>query len=186
MDIETQTASEPAAEAPEAPSGKVAGVPRRFGIGRLMLITTFFSALFAVLSCLKASLAHFVIVPGLFVFVGLAQAVLFSGKSPRKASFVAGAGLFGLLFLAGSAWDFVALAGAGHGIAAWVPIAAYVLFVGAIVAVVGGCVGYAVGCLIAGVFLGGPSVSAETEDRTDDPFAPDDPESTSSADPPPP
>lgn len=78
-----------------------AGVPRRFGLGKLMLITAFFAVLFAVLSCLNAHPLVFVAVAGFVTLVGLSQAILFSGKMPRQASVVTGSVVCALMPVVG-------------------------------------------------------------------------------------
>jgi hypothetical protein len=67
-----------------------AGVPRRFGISKLLLITALFSVIFAILRSFEAEPIVFVGVGIFFAVVGVAQAVLFHGKRPRLASMVAG------------------------------------------------------------------------------------------------
>jgi hypothetical protein len=79
-----------AAESPR-PIVREAGVPRRFGVGTMLLITTMYAVLFAVLRSLQAPPITFLIV-GLFVFaVGLGQMFLYKGQRPRRASIVVGA-----------------------------------------------------------------------------------------------
>jgi hypothetical protein len=77
-----------------------AGVPRRFGLGILLLMTAMFAVLFAALKVLGAPLAVFLVVVVLFAGVGLGQMVLFRGKYPRAASVWTGAVLFPLEILA--------------------------------------------------------------------------------------
>ncbi len=67
------------------------GVPRRFGLGILMLMMTLFAILFAAMQVLGASPEIFIIVAVLVVGVGLGQAVLYGGKYPRAASIWVGA-----------------------------------------------------------------------------------------------
>jgi hypothetical protein len=71
-----------------------AGVPRRFGLGILLLITTMFAVLYASLQLLGAHPVVFVMVVVLFAGVGLGQMLLFGGKYPRAASIWVGLMLF--------------------------------------------------------------------------------------------
>jgi len=71
-----------------------AGVPRRFGMGILMLMMTMFAVLFAVMQLLGAPADVFIIVAVLFAGVGLGQMLLFGGKYPRAASIWVGACLY--------------------------------------------------------------------------------------------
>ncbi|MCR4411775.1 MAG: Clp protease N-terminal domain-containing protein [Thermoguttaceae bacterium] len=71
-----------------------AGVPRRFGLGTLLLITTMFAVLYASLQLLGAHPVVFVMVVVLFAGVGLGQMLLFGGKYPRAASIWVGLVLF--------------------------------------------------------------------------------------------
>jgi hypothetical protein len=124
-----------------------------------------------------------------FTLVGLAQACLYGGKDPRKASVVAG----------------------GVCCAAACMLALLVLFIGAILspyppdvpevlwmvlglpfytataALVGGILGYVAGCLVAAVFLGKRPDLPETDDHrceSPDPLRPDRPNTGPSEDPP--
>lgn len=66
------------------------GVPRRFGIGTILVVTTAFGLLLSLLQALGAppGVVWFVIV---FVsLVGLGQMLLFGAKQPRKASIFVG------------------------------------------------------------------------------------------------
>jgi len=155
-----------------------AGVPRRFSLGRLMLITAFFAVLFGLLSWLDAPPILIVVVAVFITVVGLAQAILFSGKKPRRASMVTGGAIFVLLMLllgadlVGWAWrnDLFTL---GILLVFW--------------AILGAGLGYAAGCLIAAVFLGRRSdVSKAEHDRFEmpDPLSPEDAEIGPPEDPP--
>ncbi len=70
------------------------GVPRRFGVGILMLMTTMFAALFSVMRLLGAPAEVFITVAVLFAGVGLGQMLLYRGKYPRAASIWVGGCLF--------------------------------------------------------------------------------------------
>jgi hypothetical protein len=69
---------------------KEAGVPRQFGVGTGLLITTMFAVLFAVLRGLNIPPREFAYVALFFLGVGAGQAVLFHGRRPRWASIVMG------------------------------------------------------------------------------------------------
>ena len=151
-----------------------AGVSRRFSLGRLMLITTFFAVLFGLLASLDAPPIVFVVVAAFVTIVGLAQAVLFSGNRPREASVVAGSVVCALLSVGGFLVDFLA-GGARLGGFDDLLLGAFALaLTTAILAVVGGFFGYLAGCLTAGIFLGKRVDPPEAEDdhsETADPFS---------------
>ena len=68
-----------------------AGVPRRFGVGILLVITTMFAVLFAIMQMLKLPPLAFAEIAGFFGAVGLGQMLLFKGERPRRASVIVGA-----------------------------------------------------------------------------------------------
>ena len=68
----------------------VYGVPRRYDLVSLLVISVAFAALFSLLRSLDASSVVIAVVLSFIVVVGLAQAILFDGRSPRLASLVAG------------------------------------------------------------------------------------------------
>jgi len=70
------------------------GVPRRFGVGILLLMTTMFAALFSLMRLLGAGAEVFIMVAVLFAGVGLGQMLLYGGKYPRAASIWVGGCLF--------------------------------------------------------------------------------------------
>lgn len=127
---------------------RIAGVPRRFSMARLLLLVTFFAILFATMQLLGASKYFFAAFTLLVIGVGLAQAVLFGGKNPRGASMLAGAILTPTMVTGtilvkewaerGSVMDddYVRAIWAGVMCLWFAP-----------------CIGYFVGCLIAAVFL---------------------------------
>lgn len=130
-----------------APLEDVAHVPRRFGVGVMMILVTVFAVLFAVLNLLGVPPGVFAIVTLVFLGVTAAQILLFGGQRPRQASLLAGGVLLPLGIIA-----YVAIAEAGsHDYSRTV--------MGAVVGcllcgVPGGAVcGYAAGNLMAGVFL---------------------------------
>ena len=72
----------------------VAGVPRRFGLQKVMLMTAVYAVLFAVMAALEVHPIAFVVIGVFFTGVAASQALLFGGHRPREASVVAGAVLF--------------------------------------------------------------------------------------------
>jgi len=121
-----------------------AGVPRRFGVGTLLLITTMFAVLFAVLRALGVPALVFAGIALFFMAVGLGQMLLFKGERPRRASITTGAFL-----------------GAGFPVFCWAlhcalgprfAVSSHPL--DSVVGAFGGAFyGYLAGILIAGVFL---------------------------------
>jgi len=117
------------------------GVPRRFGVGTLVLVTTMFAVLFAAMRTYGVHPITFGAIAVFFAGVGLAQAVLFVGRSPRAASVVAGAVLTPALSL---------------GIGIWVdgtPPLSLAMIACVFLAILGAGLGYLAGGLTAGVFL---------------------------------
>jgi hypothetical protein len=131
---------------------------------------------FAVLRCLNAPWLLFVGVAGFVTIIGLSQAILYSGKRPRRASVVTGAALAALVPLVKF---LVLLFDEGPHLAmdhiiGWFAFLSVAI---AIYAVVGGFLGYVAGCLIAGMFLGKGSTLPATEEHSPesaDPFCSDD------------
>ena len=131
------------------------GVPPRFGVSTLLAVTAMYAMLFALMKLLGARPVGFVVVATFVTGVGLAQALLFGGKQPRRASFLAGAVLLPSIFLVlESVVPLVQLATFGRLDA---QLVAGFVIIGMLAAipgpVVGGAFGYVAGCLIAGIFL---------------------------------
>jgi hypothetical protein len=130
---------------PRKRKGQV-GVPRRFSIGTLMILVTAFAVLFSLLKVLHAPPVAFAVISIFVAVVAACQVLLFKGKNPRKASFVAGAVMYGgalIVAILVTHWNdqnhfwFIAN-----------------LVLGAILGPgAGGMLGYAVGCLVAAIFL---------------------------------
>ena len=122
---------------------RAVGMPRQYGVRTMLVITTIYSVLFALLASLDAHPAAFV-VPAVFLAgVGLAQMFLFRGKRPREASLLAGS----CLFVAGAATGMVLMHVAGErgdGALLWT-----VVFTPAL----GAALGYLVGAAIGSPFL---------------------------------
>jgi hypothetical protein len=80
------------------------GVPRRFGIGTLMILTAAFAVLCSVLKVLGASPLAFVCVLGFVSCIAACQVLLFRGKNPRAASIVGGLTIGVLVGLSHVGW----------------------------------------------------------------------------------
>ena len=66
------------------------GMPRRFGIGSIMVITVAFSLLYALLRGFRAPGPLYAFLTMFFVVIAIAQMVLFGGRDPRRASILTG------------------------------------------------------------------------------------------------
>jgi drug/metabolite transporter (DMT)-like permease len=143
-----------------------ARVPRRFGVGTLLLLVTLYGLLFSLLQATGAPAAVYLVVAGFLTIIALAQMLLFEGKKPRLASFLAGGVCGSVLALCGAIVD----ASFGHRQS---PDLLFESFL------VGGLLGYATGCLLAGVFLFLNTFRKREPDPPDDsPFAAEDVENT--------
>jgi hypothetical protein len=138
-----------------------ARVPRRFGVGALLLLVTLFGFVFSMLRALDAHAAVYLGVGGFLIVIALAQMVLFQGKKPRLASFMAG-GVYCSALAVGAS-----VVNTAHGY----PPRPNFLFGPFLF---GGLLGYFAGCVLAGVFLLLKSLR-QPEPDTDDgsPFAAD-------------
>jgi hypothetical protein len=72
------------------PSRRLYSVPRRYDLATLMAVTFAYSLLFGAMRWWQASPAAIGLVSLFVTLVGLGQALLFRGRSPRAASAVAG------------------------------------------------------------------------------------------------
>jgi hypothetical protein len=135
------------------------GVPRRFSVGTMIIMLSLFGVLFAVLKMLNTDPIVFACIAVFFMGIGVAQTVLFSGKDPRRASFIAG---FPLGFVCALGGTFIAnWTGGYHQIDGYFCLVfACTLF--------GGPCGYLAGCLVAGIFLVRERESEEETDQIDD------------------
>ena len=129
------------------PRAHEAGVPRRFGVGTLLLITTLYALLFALLRALNAEPLAFFLIALFFTLVGLGQMLLFHGQRPRRASILVGACFPAAVFI--PVWLARIALGATY---ARFPMSR--LLEGLFWETLGGAVcGYLAGMLIAAVFL---------------------------------
>lgn len=114
------------------------GVPSRFGIGTLLVVTTAYGVFLSVLLALNADRRAVVWILIFLSLVGAGQMLLFGSRRPRRASLVAGAIALPILALASS------LVHGGDAPPA----------IGLICAMMWGApAGYLAGGIVAGVFL---------------------------------
>jgi len=136
--------------APRRPPAPQVGMPRRFGIGTMMILTAMYAVLFSLLTTLGAPHVVFAAIAIYVTGVGLCQVLLYKGKNPRKASIVGGVIMcFVVTFvvMAVESWDSTRWS---RSLNALLVLA---LVDGALCVTFGGPLGYAVGCLIAAIFL---------------------------------
>lgn len=81
---------------------RTAHVPRRFGIGTMMVITACFAVFFSILKVAGAPWQVYLFIPLFVVGAGLGQVLLFRGRRPRTASVLAGIILGGVLSFVGA------------------------------------------------------------------------------------
>jgi hypothetical protein len=135
------------------PPPPVYAVPRRFGVGALLILMAAFGGLFAILRANDAPVGVYIFLGLEAVVVGLAQ--MRFGESPRLASMVSGALLLPFSML-------VATLVVGRS-----PFDAAVFDIGAIVILipVGAALGYLTGALMSGCFLVSDMLSAYVKRR---------------------
>ena len=133
---------------------KLYSVPRKLDLASLFVFTTGYGLLFALMNIANAGALNFAIVAGFFTCIGVSQAILFRGKSPRKASCLAGAVYyFAILVIAGMSYGWP-LSRILEG-----RVIAFVLMVGT-------AAGYVSGASIGGVFLIADSLRTRLRSRT--------------------
>ncbi|HUY31544.1 MAG TPA: hypothetical protein VMV69_02100 [Pirellulales bacterium] len=125
------------------------GVPRRFGIGTIMVVTAAFAGLLALLRSLGAPPIVVGILVAYVSLVGLGQAVLFRGRRPRLASIVTGAVCLVLLGVVAIAGKGIPLPGRGFSMSAMASLLCAVIWG----VPFGAMCGYLAGGVVAGVFL---------------------------------
>jgi hypothetical protein len=117
-------------------------VPRRFDLATIFVVTLAFSLLFGAMKAISFPPIASAMVAGFISLVGAAQALLYGGIQPRKASIIAGAGIYSLAIAA-----------------AWIVsgprmYATTGLLISASFTIAGGAMlGYLAGVIIGGVFL---------------------------------
>ncbi|MFZ1934655.1 MAG: hypothetical protein WCB27_23075 [Thermoguttaceae bacterium] len=127
------------------PSQPAVGVPRRFGVGTMMILVTAFAMLLGVLKSAGVDPLIFAAVAAFIAGVGACQVLMFKGQDPRRASFYGGIITFSVLAVV------VALV-VGHLYGAKYAIRCAFLL-GVLTFVAGGPLGYGAGCLVAAIFL---------------------------------
>lgn len=121
-------------------------VPRRFGLGTMMLVTFVFGLLFAAFKGLNTPPVVCILITSLLVFVGMLQMVF--DKVPRTASAAAGAVSYPLtLFVALLIYKRTSILSLGFGS----PVDVGYIVLSHVV--IGEMLGYVAGVLVAGVFL---------------------------------
>ena len=163
---------------------KQTGVPRRFGVGVMLLITTMYAVLFSAIKLMivqslpgaptttvaAAEAVFFVVIVGYFTMIGLSQALLYKGRNPRRASIVTSMVLAGLVTLVGGIGGLVVEV-LQEGVVVLLLVLLFsplILLAAAACVAIGGLVGYLVGRMIAGTFLLLNRVQPPLEDPEDD------------------
>jgi hypothetical protein len=116
-------------------------VPRKVDLATLLVITVFYACLFALMNLLRVDFWSFLAIGGFFSFIGISQAILLKGESPRAASMVAGAIYLAAIFV---------FSGAGFDKSLH-PILRIALFLGT--SIQGVLLGYLGGSCVGGIFL---------------------------------
>jgi hypothetical protein len=124
---------------------RAARVPRRFGVGVLLLFVLLYALLFSFLSVLGVPPLVFLLVAIYVTAIGLGQILLFGGEKPREASIWVGVAVFLLMCTMGCLADLL-----GHfSLVAMLQITC----ISAMVLTLAVPVSYVTGCAMAGVFL---------------------------------
>ena len=149
------------------------GVPRRFSIGTMMILTTAFAVLFGVLKTFGVPPIAFAAISIFIGGVGACQSLLFKGKRPRLASFVGGIIMFGLLAVVG----LLVACFVDRPLLSLFYIMILMGVTTVLTAVIGGPLGYIVGCLVAAIFLvrKEPDDAEPTPEKSDVPLLSGDP-----------
>jgi hypothetical protein len=127
------------------------GVPRRFGIGVLMLLVTLSAVLFSILQTVGAGPEVFAVISSMVVAVAIGQVFLFGGRYPRAASIWVGICFAPLQAIALCLWAYLEPG------SNWSPSILQLLaalLASAFIAIpIGAGFGYLSGGLVGGVFL---------------------------------
>ncbi len=122
------------------------GIPRRFGVGTMLILVTVFAVLFAIMKTFNTPPIVFGVIAVFFAGVGLCQILLFKGKDPRRASILGGIIMCGLFMVSAAIVVGVTYRNLGATLGT--------LVIGGMMSVIiGGPLGYLAGCLLAAVFL---------------------------------
>jgi hypothetical protein len=129
-----------------------AGVPRRFGVGVLMLLITLFAVLFSVMRSIGASVGTFAVISTMVAAVAIGQILLFGGRYPRAASVWVGACFFPLQVIALWLWSCFEDGGrlAFNDLTEQIVVGTFLLLVWI---PIGAVFGYLSGAVVGGVFL---------------------------------
>jgi uncharacterized protein with PQ loop repeat len=139
----TATAYRPLSDPP-----KPAFLPRRFGIGTMMVITACYGLLFSILKICYTPWYLFLFIPLFLTGVGLSQMFLYRGIRPREASITAGI-VIGTIFTV--AVLIVFLTSYPQDIAKTIAIAFFIyIFFGIWI---WGLIGYLSGIVVSSIFL---------------------------------
>jgi hypothetical protein len=152
-------ARDPAPAEPQ-PSRREAGVPRRFGIGVLLVITTMYAVLFGAMRACDCEPFIFALIAVFFTAVGAGQVIVFRGRRPRWASVVAGAATYPILLIWGAVHEALV-----YGAPDVPPDLCASMICGT---ATGAILGYIAGVLIAGVFLFIDRLAGRVVNRDDD------------------
>jgi hypothetical protein len=126
-----------------------AGVPRRFGVGILMLLMTLAAVLFSILRSAGANPEVFTVIASMVTAVAIGQVFLFRGRYPRAASIWVGSCFFPLQAIALCLWFYLDTKAGPPS-----PGGLIVLFMALISSVpIGAGFGYLCGGIVGGVFL---------------------------------
>ncbi len=159
---------------------ELAQVPRRFGVGALMLLSVTFALLFGTMRSLDVPPVWFIGVGVLLTAVVLGQIVLFGGTRPRDASMLAGAIVLPMEVAAYMVFSAYFAGGASPRPAVFV---FQFIAVTMVLCPLGAVAGYFAGVVAAGGFLvvdglkdwiGGESAAADDEATQRDPWSDDD------------
>ncbi len=125
------------------------GVPNRFGVGTLLIISTMYAVLFAGWRIVEGSPTFLAFVTIFFSAIGLGQMLLFNGQRPRRASVIVGACAYTCMILGLIVFELLA---SGHHVSdadLFFGFCCWLLFC----IPVGMLLGYLAGLLIAAHFL---------------------------------
>ncbi len=145
MDVD-DSSSQPVSVTDGRPRRRLYSAPRRFDLATVFVVTTAYALLFSGLSAIGSSPTSSAMVGGFITIVGLGQALLFGGKSPRLASMTMGVAIFALIML----WSI------GYFSVAQSPVyeIAFIVALHLVATIVEGALfGYFAGVLVGGVFL---------------------------------
>jgi MFS family permease len=130
---------------PQAQVVEQFGVPRRFGIGTILIVMGAASVLLAFLVACGVPAPFVFHLVGFLALIAFAQAILYRGKNPRRASIVAGAIVCPVYAITAS----IILMALTDDLNGRIDIPIYAIFV----SVLGSLFGYLAGGVVGGIFL---------------------------------